>query len=187
MAETNRVLDTKLVRANPRRASMTRPADAIDLLKADHQRVERMFRRFAQARGREERAALGGKICDLLAVHMRIEEEIFYPAFMQATGDVEMHHEAEVEHDGVKILIAQIRQSSPDDAHYTAKIKVLGTLVRHHVQEEEKRDGMFAEARSAGMDLLALGEELKTRRDQLKRRMMPRSRTSAASQGVTSV
>ena len=180
MAETNRVLDAILIRANPRRVPMARPPDAIDLLKADHQRVERMFRRFAQIPGHEERAALGSKISELLALHMRIEEEIFYPAFMQATGDVEMHHEAEVEHDGVKILIAQIQRSSPDDAHHTAKIKVLGTMVRHHVQEEEKRDGMFAEARSAGMDLLALGEELKTRRDQLKRRMLPRSRVSGA-------
>jgi len=180
MAETNRVLDTKLVRANPRRAPIAAALDAIELLKADHQRVQRMFRRFAQARGREERAALGAKICDLLVVHMRIEEEIFYPAFMQATGDVEMHHEAEVEHDGVKMLIAQIQRASPEDAHFTAKIKVLAMMVRHHVQEEEKRDGMFAEARSAGMDLLALGEELKTRRDQLKRRMLPRSRISSA-------
>jgi hypothetical protein len=174
MAGTNRILDAKLVRATPHGSAGLRPLDAIDFLKAEHQRVERLFRRFPLARTPAERESLGEKICELLAVHMRIEEEIFYPAFLQATGDVEMHHEAEVEHDGAKILIAQIRESSADDAHYAAKIKVLATMIRHHVQEEEKRDGMFAEARSAGMDLLALGEQLKARRVQLKRRLLPR-------------
>lgn len=184
MAETNQVLDTKLVRTDPRSASRARRPDAIDQLQADHQRVERLFRRFVQSRGREERAALAGKICELLTVHMRLEEEIFYPAFMRATGDVEMHHEAEVEHDGVKILIAQIQRSSPEDAHYTAKIKVLAMMVRHHVQEEEKRDGMFAEARSAGMDLLTLGEQMKARRDQLKRKLLSRSSALAMTVGT---
>jgi hypothetical protein len=54
-------------------------------------------------------------------------------------------------------------------------------MVRHHVDEEEKRDGMFAEARSAGMDLVALGEQLRLRREQLKKRLLPaRSRSPRA-------
>lgn len=181
MAETNRVLRTRLFRGNAG-TSTTRRLDAVELLKADHQRVEKLFRQFAQARDNEARAIVCEKLCEALAMHMRIEEEIFYPAFLEATGDVEMHHEAEVEHDGVKMLVAQIQQSSPTDAHYTAKIKVLATMVRHHVEEEEKRDGMFAEARSAGMDLLALGEQLRVRREQLKKRLLPaRSRSLRAS------
>ena len=172
MTETNRVLRTRLFRGNAGH-STARKADAVDLLKADHQRVEKLFRQFAQARDNESRAMLCEKICEALAMHMRIEEEIFYPAFLEATEDVEMHHEAEVEHDGVKLLIAQIEQSAPTDAHYTAKLKVLATMVRHHVEEEEKRDGMFAEARSAGMDLVALGEQLRLRREQLKKRLLP--------------
>lgn len=173
MADTNRVLGTKLVRTNSARSVAGGRVDAIDLLRADHQRAEKLFRQFAQARGAEARAILAERLCEALTIHMRIEEELFYPAFLQATGDVEMHHEAEVEHAGVKTLIAQIQQSSPTDGHYTAKIKVLAAMVRHHVHEEEKRDGMFAEARSAGMELLALGEQLRMRREQLKKRLLP--------------
>jgi hemerythrin superfamily protein len=176
MAETNRVLRTRLYRGNAGHSASG--PDAVDVLKADHQRVEKLFRQFAQARDNEARAMVCERLCEALAMHMRIEEEIFYPAFLEATGDVEMHHEAEVEHDGVKVLVAQIQQSSPADAHYTAKLKVLATMVRHHVEEEEKRDGMFAEARSSGMDLLALGEQLRERREQLKKRLLPaRTRT----------
>jgi hypothetical protein len=112
------------------------------------------------------RQARGDLVTILGAALRRIEEELFYPAFLDTAGDVEMHNEAEVEHDGVKALIAQIQRSSPEDGHYTAKIKVLATIVRHHIHQEEKRDGMLAEARSAGLHMLALGEHLRMRGDQ---------------------
>jgi hypothetical protein len=35
---------------------------------------------------------LATSICDALAVHTTIEEEIFYPAFLQATEDKDIHH-----------------------------------------------------------------------------------------------
>jgi hypothetical protein len=40
-------------------------------------------------------------------------------------------------------------------------------MIKHHVKEEEKRDGMFAKARKSGMDLEALGEQLATRKAEL--------------------
>lgn len=40
-------------------------------------------------------------------------------------------------------------------------------MIRHHVRQDEKRDGMFAKARRACMDLAALGERLAERRSQL--------------------
>jgi hemerythrin superfamily protein len=90
MAETNRVLGTKLVRAS--RPSPGRHPDAVDLLRADHQRVEKLFRQFLQAQDADARTTIAEKICEALLVHMRIEEELFYPAFLDATGDVEMHN-----------------------------------------------------------------------------------------------
>ncbi len=55
------------------------------------------------------------QICQALTVHTKIEEEIFYPAFLEATEEEDIHHEAEVEHDGAKNLISQIEASGPDD------------------------------------------------------------------------
>jgi len=40
-------------------------------------------------------------------------------------------------------------------------------MIKHHVNEEEKRDGMFAKARSAGMDLEELGQRLASRKAEL--------------------
>jgi hypothetical protein len=100
-------------------------------------------------------------------VHTKIEEEIFYPAFLEATQETDIHHEAEVEHSGAKKLIAEIEGSGPDDDYYDAKVKVLSEMIKHHVNEEEKRDGMFAKARRSDMDLKQLGEQLGARKSEL--------------------
>jgi hemerythrin HHE cation binding domain-containing protein len=101
-------------------------------------------------------------------VHCEIEEEIFYPAFLAATKDRDMHHEAIVEHDGAKKLIAQIQESDPSDDYYDSKVHVLSEMIKHHVKEEEQKDGMFAEAQQARkMDLGALGQQMFDRKNEL--------------------
>src|SRR5690349_20647354 len=82
--------------------------DAIALLKADHRQVEEWFEQFEKAKTDERKLDLATKICNALQVHTTIEEEIFYPAFIEATEDKDLHHEAMVEHAGAKKLIAEI-------------------------------------------------------------------------------
>ena len=51
---------------------------------------------------------------------------------------------------------------------YDAKVKVLSEQIEHHVGEEEQRmEGMFAQARKAGLDMDALGEQLAARKAEL--------------------
>jgi len=147
--------------------SAARQQDAIALLKADHRQVAEWFDQFESTRSDEKKQKLAQQICQALKVHTEIEEEIFYPAFLQATQDDDMYHEAEVEHDGAKKLIAEIEASGPQDESYDAKVKVLSEYIKHHVKEEEQRGGMFAEAREADMDLKALGEQLAARKSEL--------------------
>jgi hemerythrin superfamily protein len=142
--------------------------DAIALLKADHRQVEGWFEQFEKTRSDERKLELATKICKALTVHTKIEEEIFYPAFLEATEDKDLHHEAEIEHDGAKNLIKQIEASSPDDEYYDSKVKVLSEMIKHHVKEEEQPGGMFAEARDSDMDLEELGQRMKNRKLELE-------------------
>ena len=141
--------------------------DAIALLKADHREVEGYFEAFEKARSDDRKQQLAEKICRALTVHTTIEEEIFYPAFLEATEEEDLHHEAAVEHDGAKKLISEIESSGPDDEYYDAKVTVLSEMIKHHVNEEEKRDGLFAKSRQSEMDLEALGEQLASRKAEL--------------------
>jgi hypothetical protein len=144
--------------------------DAIALLKADHRKVEDLFDKFEKAKGAERKKALAQEICMELSIHATIEEEIFYPA---CKGKVEEDRlsEAYVEHDGAKVMIAELLGSSPDDEFYTAKMSVLSEEIKHHVKEEEKPgDGVMAQARAAGLDMDALGEKLMARKQQLMKK-----------------
>lgn len=147
--------------------SSGRGTDAVALLKADHRQVADWFEQFEKARTDDRKLELATKICDALTVHTTIEEEIFYPAFLEATNDTDMHHEAEIEHDGAKNLIAQIKESGPDDEYYDSKVKVLSEMIKHHVKEEEQPGGMFAEARDSDMDLEELGRQMAARKLEL--------------------
>jgi hypothetical protein len=145
--------------------------DAIALLKADHRKVEGLFKKFSKAKNRRTKKALALEVCTELSVHATIEEEIFYPACKGEVDD-DLRLESYVEHDGAKVLIAELAASGPDDEFYDAKMTVLCEEIKHHVKEEEKPgEGLFAQARKAGLDMDALGEQLKMRKQELLARI----------------
>lgn len=138
--------------------------DAIAMLKADHRKVEDIFAQFEKARTADRKRALAEQACLELKVHTVIEEEIFYPACEGKVED-DLLKEAYVEHDGAKTLINEIEASGPDEEYYDAKVKVLSEMIEHHVEEEEQRvEGMFSQARAAGLDMDALADAMRERR-----------------------
>jgi hemerythrin superfamily protein len=146
---------------------MAENQDAIALLKEDHDKVEELFKQYENASGDGRKEKLAKQICTELTVHAMIEEEIFYPACEGKVED-ELLKEAYVEHDAAKILIAQIEQGEPSDEFYDAKVKVLQEEIEHHIEEEEKRmEGLFSQARKAGIDMDKLGEQLSSRKSEL--------------------
>ncbi len=155
-------------RKRPAAKTTASATDAISLLKSDHRQVEAWFSEFEKANGSTKKQRLAATICEALTVHALIEEEIFYPAFLEATGDTDMHHEAVVEHSGAKKLIAEIQDTPPGDEYLDAKVTVLAEMIKHHVKEEEQPGGMFSEAKKAGMDLESLGRRLLGRKKELQ-------------------
>ena len=142
--------------------------DAIALLKQDHRTVEELFAQFEKASGEGRKQKLAEQICLELSVHAAIEEEIFYPA-CEGKVDEDLLKESYVEHDGAKVLIAEIEAGDGQtDDYFDAKVKVLQEQIEHHVEEEEKRmEGLFSQARKAGLDMDALGAELAQRKAEL--------------------
>ena len=123
---------------------------------------------FEKASGEGRKQKIAEQICLELSVHATIEEEIFYPA-CEGKIEEDLLKEAYVEHDGAKVLIAEILDGDgQSDEFFDAKVKVLQEQIEHHVEEEEKRmEGMFSQARKAGLDMDALGEQLAARKAEL--------------------
>jgi hypothetical protein len=83
----------------------------------------------------------------------------------------DMLDEAYVEHDGAKMMVAELEAGGPDDDFFDAKVKVLSEEIKHHVKEEEKRGGVFAQVKDSDLDLDGMGAQLATRKEQLKTEM----------------
>ncbi|UAK25737.1 hemerythrin domain-containing protein [Sphingomonas nostoxanthinifaciens] len=155
--------------------------NAITLLKADHRKVEDLFSDYENAEGAAAKRKLAERICLELTVHTQIEEEIFYPACKGKVED-DLLDESFVEHDGAKVLIAEIEGGKPSDAFYDAKVTVLAEQIKHHVHEEEAfLKGLFSQAKRSDIDLDALGDELAARKKELTasyKKKLPKPETS---------
>jgi hemerythrin superfamily protein len=146
--------------------------DACSLLDTDHRNVKKMFKEYEElthsraANAQQKKRELANQICTELTIHAQIEEEIFYPALREAISETDLLDEAEVEHGSAKELIAQIESATDVDDKFDAKVIVLGEYIDHHVKEE--RNEIFVKARAAkGLDLVAMREQLATRKEEL--------------------
>lgn len=145
--------------------------DAISLLKADHRKVEGLFKQYETA-GENDKPDLVQQICSELIVHTLLEEEIFYPASRQEATQ-SLLDEAQVEHDSAKVLILDLLAEEEDLRD--AKVKVLAEQVTTHIKEEEAPDGLFARSQKAGINTA----ELSARLTQRKRELMAKAERDA--------
>ena len=136
----------------------SKPLDAIELLKADHQLVNGIFDRLLPPGAEQgDKAADKGEASDReglfsqlkyeLDTHAEVEEQIFYPVMERIDGFRAKMQEAHQEHDLVKQLLVELSQAPAGGEGWTAQLKVLQENVQHHVKEEETE--IFPAARKA--------------------------------------
>lgn len=143
--------------------------DAIALLSEHHRKIEQMFEEFEDLEDPSNKEDHVRKLCNELIIHTTIEEELFYPALRGQVENEDDLDEAFVEHDGAKVLLAELMISGPDHDFYDAKVRVLGEEIRHHIQEEEDTaDGIFAQAKESGVDLKEIGRAMQSRKSELQ-------------------
>jgi hemerythrin superfamily protein len=166
--------------------------NAIEVLKADHARVQALFRQYeAAGQQAQSQRELAEQIFTALEVHASLEEELFYPAVRAQLGpvtveeeptdaaegdadtdeadgdaDTDLLAEAQEEHQEVKTLIATLRGLEPDDAQFQAMFAELREGVEEHVGMEED-ELMPAVAAALGPELERLGRQLEERQAQL--------------------
>ena len=140
---------------------------AFDVLKADHEEAKKLFKRFERSKESGDSDGMrqvAQAACKALGIHARIEEEILPGASRSADADDALD-EADVEHSHIKELVRQLEASKPGDDLFAARFTVLSEYVQHHVAEEES--AIFSKARKADCDLVALGEQLLARKEEL--------------------
>lgn len=110
--------------------------NAIELLKSDHDTVDRLFQK-VKATEEGEHKELFKKIKAELDVHTHIEEKIFYPRLKQEEELEDITLEGIEEHHQAKMFLRELASLSEDSEKFEPKLKVLMEDITHHVQEEE--------------------------------------------------
>jgi hemerythrin superfamily protein len=149
--------------------------NAIELLKADHDKVDKLFQK-VKATEEGEHKALFEKIKLELDTHTHIEEKIFYPRLREEDELEDITLEGIEEHHQAKMFLRELANLSDDSEKFEPKLKVLMEDITHHVQEEEGE--MFPKVEEViGKDEL---EELGKRMEEEKKNFQ---KSQAASSG----
>jgi hemerythrin-like domain-containing protein len=136
----------------------------VSMLKEDHEKVKRLFEEFKEAEG-DAKADIAKTVLQELEIHADLEERLIYPAVRKEIDADDTMNEAVEEHHLVHVLIKELKKLKPSDDQFEAKFKVLGELVKHHVQEEEGE--MLPEAENSDLDWAELEAKVKKRKEQL--------------------
>jgi hemerythrin-like domain-containing protein len=143
--------------------------NAIDLLKADHDKVKKLLADgdATTERAEKTRTELFATIKRELAVHEEIEEKIFYPALREHPKAKDIVLEAYEEHNVVDTVMSELERTDVTDERWAAKFAVMKENLEHHIEEEEGE--MFRQARSVfePEELTQLGERMAQMKEQL--------------------
>ncbi|MBA4184268.1 MAG: hemerythrin domain-containing protein [Acidobacteria bacterium] len=111
--------------------------NAIELLKDDHDKVDKLFQKVKATEEGEEHKELFKKIKAELDAHTHIEEKIFYPRLKEKEELEDIVLEGIEEHHQAKIFLRELASLTEDSEKFEPKLKVLMEDIEHHVMEEE--------------------------------------------------
>lgn len=138
--------------------------DAVSLLKADHRKVEGLFKEYEKSEDNDDKRAILQQIIKELTVHTTVEESKVYPILEHK--DEDGSNEAYEEHHLVKVILDELGSMDVGSALTDAKVKALSELVKHHVQEEELE--LLPELQTMDIDLEELGSVIVAEKGRLK-------------------
>ena len=152
--------------------------NAIDLLKADHEKVKSILSQLSESTDRavKKRTELLEKLELEVSIHTQLEEEILYPAYKAAGGkaEAEMYYEAKEEHRTVdSLVLPDLKGTDPTSPEFAGRVKVIKELLEHHIEEEET--DMFPHAKKilGKAKLDELGDQMLTLKASLKKSLTP--------------
>lgn len=144
--------------------------NAIELLKKDHDVVDKLFQK-VKSTDESEHPAIFKQIKAELEVHAHIEETIFYPRLI-TDGDKELQDitkEGIEEHHQAKIFLREISALADESEKFEPKLKVLMEDIEHHVMEEEGEMFKMVETQFEASVLEELGKAMEAEKSKLQK------------------
>jgi len=143
-------------------ASLIQSADAIEMLKADHRRIHKLFQSYEATHEPAMQHQIAMALFVALEVHMQVEETVFYPAFAEETtlaGYVLVDTSVE-DHEQIEVCIEELQGLEAGSEAFEATFQALRLMVEQHSQHEERQ--LFPQAE------VALAAQLEDLRDEMQ-------------------
>jgi len=153
-----------------RRGSAARSADAVELLRQEHEKVRDLFERFEKVANPVERQSIARETLETLNIHNALEEELFMPALRRVLNNDSEINRALAQHQQENPLIAELQTLEAGDPPFEAKYQALTQVVRAHFRDEEA--GLLAAAEKADIHARRLGTRMAWRRKELKSKLL---------------
>ena len=83
-----------MAKRTPKKAKSSQPQDAVQLLKADHKQVRKLFEQFHSAAD-DEKGSIARRLFTELEIHSKLEEELLYPAVQSKLGTSQSDYETQ--------------------------------------------------------------------------------------------
>jgi hypothetical protein len=157
--------------------------DALELLTAEHNAIEKMIREFDRhCRTMEslEKGKLALRICHALATHHAVKSEIFYPAAEAVLEDEDRIRvdALRMDHRVLLDLIDEIEHMAAEQDGFDSHVRDLGDLASRLMKAEE--EDIFPRLRHSKLDLVGTGERMTARRSELTTRPIDRAQIHQA-------
>jgi hemerythrin-like domain-containing protein len=138
------------------------------MIRADHANLLGIFHRYTADAPAATRQALADRLCVGLEIHMKLEEEVFYPALRELYPGEEVIAKSAPEHNHLHRLIARLRRMSAEDIGFDGAVLELMRSLMHPIADEETVLLPAAE-RVLSEHLDELGGRMRRRRFELAR------------------
>ena len=106
-------------------------------------------------------AAVTSDLADMLAAHMTVEHELFYPVARDI--EEELVTESFEQHALAELALKRVLAVDPGEDLFEARVKVLKALIEQHVEHEESMLFSAAESALAPDELESLGLDIEFR------------------------
>lgn len=115
------------------------PLNSIDLLRADHMKVEAIAVQLRLSGDLNKRKTLLNELTQALSKHMRIEEEILYPACARIRKLSRLIDHSHADHQLFKNVLKDLAVLDPCSGHFNDLLMKAVLKIEKHVYQEENR------------------------------------------------
>jgi hemerythrin-like domain-containing protein len=145
---------------------------ATELLKKDHQKIMSLIEELEAA---DDQVGTDptftetfNHLNELLMMHTRIEEEVFYPAMKEFDESRDLARECLKEHKEFDQLLSQLSTMAPNVERFQELLSDLRESIEHHVDEEENELFPMAEELCGQSELQKMGSRMQEMREDRK-------------------